>query len=233
MVDIHTHILHNLDDGPKTLEDSICILRALADDRVTDVVATSHYFSGSMSIEDFTQRSKRRLDALKEAIAAENLNLNIRLGAEVYIDSLLLNHPTLKSLCIEDTDKILLEIPPVFYEDEAFGLIDKIVSYNSLKPIIAHVERYSFLRKARALTKLKQMGCIIQVDAQCFLGNLCNRHFGLKMIKEGLVDVVASDCHNMKKKKPNLSAAYKVIENKLGKETVEKLKNKAQHLIGK
>lgn len=233
MVDIHTHILYNIDDGPKTLEESMGVLRALAKDGVTDVVATSHYFSGSMSIEKFTNSSQRRIADLKEAVAAENLNINIKFGAEVFIDSLLLNHPTLKSLCIEGTENILLEIPDIFYKEEAFDLLDKIVSYNSVKPIIAHVERYRFLRNAQALAKLKEMGCSIQVDAQCFFDSMCSRHFGLKMIKKGLVDVIASDCHNTKKKRPNLSKAYALIEKKLGKESLEKLKSNALRLTGK
>lgn len=233
MVDIHTHILHNLDDGPKTVDDSICVIRALVDDGVTDIVATSHYFSSSTAMEEFAERSRKRIDELKEVIAEKKIGVNVILGAEVHIDSLLLNNQTLKPLCFENTDNILLEIPPAFYKDEAFELIDKIVSYNRLKPIIAHVERYNYLKNEKALTLLRQMGCIIQVDAQCLFQCLKNRCFCIKMIKAGLIDVIASDCHDIKIRMPNLSKAYEIIEKKLGKETVEKLKNNARNLIGK
>ena len=77
------------------------------------------------------------------------------------------------------------------------------------------------------------MGCIIQVDTQCLFERLRDRRFVLKMLKEGLIDVIASDCHDTKFRKPNLSKAYEIIEKKLGPEIVEKLKNKALNLIGK
>ena len=232
MVDIHTHILHNLDDGPKTLDDSVSIIRALIDDGVTDIVATSHYFSASTSMEEFAARSRKRAESLKEVLAKENLDVNIVLGAEVHIDSLLLNHQTLKMLCFENTDNILLEVPPNFYENEAFELIDKIMSYNRIKPIIAHIERYNYFKSEQALKRLRQMGCIIQIDVQCILG-LRDRRFGLKMIEAGLIDVVSSDCHDLKLRKPNLSKAYALIEKKLGAEMVKQLKRSAEALIGK
>ena len=234
MVDMHTHVLHNIDDGPKTLEESISLIEKLEQAGVTDIVATSHYFSASTSIEDFYVRGTKRLEELRKAVADKNIGVNIYFGAEVHIDKILLNYSSLEKLCFENTDYILLEIPPAFFSEDAFELIDKIVSYYPIKPIIAHAERYSYLKNTRALTYLKQMGCIIQADTECILGkSLCARLFAFKMIKEGLVDIVASDCHDTKKRKSNLNLAYDAIEKKLGKQTVERLKANALKLISK
>lgn len=234
MVDMHTHILHNIDDGPKKLEESICLIEKLEQAGVTDVVATSHYFSARTPIDDFYALGTRRLQELRNAVSEKNININIHFGAEVHIDKILLNYTSLNPLCIENTNYILLEIPSAFFAEDAFELIDKIVSYYPVKPIIAHVERYNYLKNKKSLSYLKQMGCIIQVDSQCFLKkSMFDRHFAFKMIKAGLVDLIASDCHDTKKKKPELNLAYDAIEKKLGKQTVEKLKANARKLINK
>ena len=234
MVDMHTHVLHNIDDGPATLKESVHLLEALEKSGVTDVVATSHCYSESTPIDEFFSRNTRRLAELRKALTESGINVNVHFGAEVNIDQTLLNYNSLNDLCFENTNYILLEIPQTFFKEEAFRLLDKVASYYLLKPIIAHVERYDYLRNAKALVKLKEMGCITQLDAHCVLGrSICNKNFAFKMIRLGLIDVIASDCHDLELRKPNIDLAYNVIEKKLGKETVLKLKENALKLIGK
>ncbi len=235
MLDIHSHILHRLDDGPASLEESIKLMKELEVSGVTDVVASSHFYSHRMSIDEFCDRRDRRITELKEAVIQNDIRLNILSGAEVHIDRLLLNAETLRPLCIEGTNTILLEIPPdaVDLEDSLY-LIEKISSYYNVKPIIAHVERYGFFfRRMNNLGYLKDMGCTVQIDAVCLMSGIFMRHFALKAIKKGYVDVIASDCHDTGHRDPNLAKAYAIVEKKLGSETVQYLKDNAQRLIEK
>ncbi len=232
MTDIHTHILSNIDDGPKTEEESLKLLKELEATGVTRVVSTSHFYSASKQIEDFTQKRDERLAAARQLVKDNNLNLTIFSGAEVNIHKIILNYESLKPICFEGTNNILLEIPYELgdFEDNS-DLIYKIMSYYNVTPVIAHIDRYDFLFKSEKNVRyLKEMGCVIQVDADCF-DSLFMRARIMKMIKNELIDVVASDCHNLEKRRPNLRAAYKLIEKKTNADVVARLRKNASSLV--
>lgn len=233
MVDIHTHVLPRIDDGPEKLEDSIHLIKKLVNSGVTNIVSTSHYYSDNVSFDAFVDRRTRRLVEVRQAIKEYNIPVDIISGAEVNISKLLLNLDSLKDLCFENTNRILLEIP---HRETSLGnaldLIEKIISYYNVVPIVAHVERYSFFsKKMKNLNYLKEMGCIIQVDAHCLFERFGQKRFALKAIDEGFVDVIASDCHDTDTRPPNLADAYAVISKKLGEQTVQILKGNAEQLI--
>jgi protein-tyrosine phosphatase len=232
MTDIHTHILSNIDDGPKTENDSLLLLKALEADGVTRVVSTSHFYSANKQLEEFVAKRDERLETIKRLIEENNINIRVYAGAEVNIHKIMLNYESLKPICFEGTNNILLEIPYELgdFEDNS-DLIYKIMSYYNVTPIIAHIDRYDFLFKnEKNVTYLKEMGCVIQVDADCF-DSLFMRARIIKMIKKDLIDVVASDCHNLEKRKPNLKKAYSLIEKKAGVDAVARLRQNASSLV--
>ena len=233
MVDIHTHILFRFDDGPKTIDDSFALLRMMASYAVTDIVSTSHYYSAHMSLDDFVDRRTRRLAELREALSTQNLPLRIHHGAEVYIDKLILNQKKLDALCFEGTRNVLLEIPHGATNlDEMLLLIEQIISYYNVNPVIAHVERYDFfVKKIKNLQFLKDMGCVLQADAACFLEGFRDKRFAFKALNAGYLDVVASDCHDTAQRAPNLTAAYEAIRKKCGEDAVALLQENARRLI--
>lgn len=235
VADIHTHVLYRFDDGPKTPEDSVALLQAIAASGVTDVISTSHYYSDRMPPEEFVERRARRLASVRELIAENGIPLRIYAGAEVNLSQLILNLPSLAELCFEGTNRILLEIPHSSRDlDAAVELIDRVISYYNVVPVVAHVERYDFFfKKMKNLERLKQMGCFVQIDAECVLDGFFSRRFALKAIEEGYVDIVASDCHDTGKRAPNLIRAYEEIEKKLGAQTVAALKENAASLLVK
>lgn len=233
MVDIHTHILPRIDDGPENLEDSIQLINALALSGVTHIVSTSHYYSENISYDRFVDRRSRRLTEIRQAIKEHNIPVDIISGCEVNISKLILNLDTVKELCFENTNKILLEIPHQETElDTALDLIEKIISYYNVVPVVAHVERYDFfLKKMKNIEYLKDMGCIIQIDAHCLFERFRDKRFAIKAIEKGYVDVVASDCHDTTSRKPNLAEAYDVVAKKLGDQAVQMLKDNAENVI--
>lgn len=232
MVDIHAHLLHRMDDGPKNLQASVELVREMIKSGVSEVFATSHYYSAHMPLDEFADRRNRRVNELDEALKNEGIDFKIHRAAEVHIDNLILNLDSLNELCFEGTKNILLEIPHAEKKlENVLPLIEKIMSYYHVRPIIAHVERYPFFtRKIKNLAILKNMGCLIQINASCFIGKMLSRNFGFKAIKEGYVDVIASDCHDTKLRIPELDKAYAVIKNKLGEQVVIQLKDNAKQL---
>ena len=233
MVDLHTHVLFHIDDGPKTLDDSLEILKKQASDGVSDVVATSHFHPDHMPLEKFTDCRDKRLCSLRQAASEQNIPLRLHYGAEVRLGKLLFNLKSLSPLCFEGTSNLLCEISHTADDlSEVLQLIDRTMSSYNIQPVIAHVERYGFFyKKMQNLRYLHEMGCIIQVDTACFLGGLRDRMFAFKALKEGYIDIIASDCHNMTDRAPNLAEAYALIEKKCGKEAVTRLQENAAALV--
>ena len=233
MTDIHSHILHGTDDGPETLEESIALLKVLESTGVNRIAATSHYYSAVEALEEFTALRSLRIAELKESLKNEGMKIEIIPGAEVLMDRLILNSKDIRGLCYNGGRHILLEIP---HEDadygEYAGIIERIMSYYNVIPVVAHVERYPyFSRCVKNVEYLKDMGCMIQLDAQCFFDSFRIKHFGYTLLKKGLADVIASDCHDLDLRVPNLHAAYDAVEKKMGKDTVELLKANANEII--
>ncbi len=159
MVDLHTHILFGIDDGPKALDESLSLLKNAVQTGVTTFVTTSHYYSERTPYSDFVTKRNARFVALQEACAEKEPSIRLLRGAEVHIDPFLLNLPNFHDLCFEGTNRALLEIPHSAARlEEALPLIDRIMSYFNIVPIIAHVERYPFLRKIRDLATLHELG---------------------------------------------------------------------------
>ena len=233
MIDLHTHVLFHIDDGPKTLDDSLEILKKQASDGVSDVVATSHFHPDHMPLEKFTDCRDKRLCSLRQAASEQNIPLRLHHGAEVRLGKLLFNLKSLSPLCFEGTSNLLCEISHTADDlSEVLQLIDRTMSSYNIQPVIAHVERYGFFyKKMQNLRYLHEMGCIIQVDTACFLGRLRDRMFAFKALKEGYIDIIASDCHNMTDRAPNLAEAYALIEKKCGKEAVTRLQENAAALV--
>lgn len=233
MTDIHSHILHETDDGPATLDDSIHLLTTLYETGVDRVVATSHYYSAIQSPEEFVANRSARISEIEAELENKGVGIGILPGAEVLIDRLILNQKSLKGLCYNGTRHILLEIP---HTERNYGdyveLIERIMSYYNVIPVVAHVERYPYFSKCiKNVQYLKDMGCLVQLDAQCFFDTFWLKHFGYTLLKKGLVDVIGSDCHDLKLRCPNLHSAYEVIGKKMGKDTVDLLKYNADCVI--
>lgn len=233
MTDIHSHILHKTDDGPAELSGSIELIRNLAETGVKRVAATSHYYSALMSWEEFAENRDQRIAEIEEQLKKESISVEIFPGAEVLIDRLILNQKNMRALCYNGGRYILLEIPHI---DSDYGeyvrLIEKIMSYYNVIPVVAHVERYPyFSRCIKNVQYLKDMGCVVQLDAQCFFDSFRMKHFGYTLLRKGLADVVGSDCHNLTSRCPNLHSAYEVIGKKMGSDTVDFLKENAEMIV--
>ncbi len=235
MTDLHAHILFGLDDGPQDINESIRLLKNCALSGVTQIAATSHYYSSTTYYESYINRRNRRIQALNEEISNQDLNIKIIPAAEVYMSEFLLNLKSLDDLKYGNSEYILLEIPrSELPTDRVIPFIEQLISYFGIKPVIAHVEKYPFLiaRKSN-LEMLNQIGCLLQVDAESLLPGapLILRARVMSLIKKGYIDVIASDCHDCIRRPQNLSRAYEVIEKKAGAVVTRLLKDTADKIF--
>lgn len=234
MIDFHTHFLPGIDDGAKELSDSLEMLGVMKSSGITTVVATPHYYGDRLSPDEFADLRDKKI---AEVANADRSGIEIIPAAEVLLDRLLLNQSkeSLKRLCYGGGNTILLELPQINGNFEEYAdIVFSLMSYFNLNVVIAHVERYAyFLKNPDSVAYLKEVGCTVQLDADCFFGSFGVRRFALKLIKNGLADVIASDCHNLSSRRPNLAEAYGYVAKKLGDGVAEKLKKNAESVLNK
>ncbi len=211
MIDLHTHILPNIDDGAKSVEGASAMLRAELAQGVDTLVLTPHYYGKSHSPAQFLSRRQEAFSKLRECIPE---GMQIRLGAEVHFTGV--NMPDfdeLTKLAIEGTRYILLELP--FTERWSNGLLGALRDFvyeTGYAPIIAHVERYAEVWKTPSLVNiLIEAGCLIQVNAGSFLRGKDSR-LPYALLKRGLVHCIATDCHDMGVRAPNGQEAKEAVE---------------------
>ena len=224
MIDIHTHILPGIDDGSKSVEETIQMLEVMEKDGVDTVVATPHYYH-DVSIEEFI--AKR--NSAHEVVQKIKNKPEIKLGAEVWLEYGMHENPGLKKLCIEGTDYMLIELPYVKWDSWIYDELFKI-SLKGINIIIAHIDRYTHMIEEADMIKLIEMGFKLQGNVDK-LGGFLRKSSVEKLMKKGIIYCIGSDCHNMTNRKPCMKEAVERITKLAGKEFVDKLMRKSEKIL--
>ena len=217
MIDFHTHILPNMDDGSNSVIESLKMLEELENQDVELVCLTPHFYSGKESVDDFINRRNKAYESLNY-----EGNLKLLLGAEVKYYRGISQNNELNKLCLEDTNLLLLELPFDMNINE--NITNEIINIvrSGIRVVLAHIERYSL--SLDTIKYLKSNGVLIQTNNEYIIGSLFH-HEGIKMLKEGYIDFLGSDCHNLKDRKPNNIEAYKQINKYLGSDFITAFNN--------
>lgn len=214
MIDIHSHILNEIDDGARSMEESIAIIKKLEAIGFTHVVATPHYITGSRYISNNVEK-KQKLGKLELALKRENVPIHLYLGNEIFMDVeiiSLLKHNEITS--INGSRYLLIELPVSRPMHEMMELLFYFRSKNYI-PIIAHPERYLYLQEDHSLIdKFLKMGCLFQGNFSNIIGKYGThaKKLFLYMLKNNQYHFLASDVHreedilfkNMKKIKKEI-----------------------------
>jgi protein-tyrosine phosphatase len=188
MIDIHSHLLPGVDDGSKSVEQSLPVLERFAADGVECVVLTPHLKASSVSKAPL-ERNRAILEELR-CVAPRAIEL--RLGWEVMLDE---PNVDLRSatLSLGGARAILVEFPhqgvPVAAGEELFR-----IRCSGVVPVLAHPERYVGCTVAR-VEEWKQAGAVIQMDTGGLLGGGTVGRLSRALVQAGLVDIFASDNH--------------------------------------
>ena len=168
MVDFHSHILPAMDDGSESVEQSVEMLAAMQAQGVDTVVATPHFDMRQENPEQFLARRQESLEKLQ----GESLP-DIRLipGAEVlYCGVPLYRYENLDKVCIGDTRYLLIETLFPVWTEEFRQDLQYLMMERNIVPILAHIERYYFIRKNRSMIRdLRREGALLQMNAEAFL----------------------------------------------------------------
>lgn len=211
MIDIHTHILPHMDDGAKDSRVSVAMLKAELAQGVHTVLLSPHYYGRRHSPAKFIERRNAAFERLKDKIPE---GINVRLGAEVHFTGInVLETDDFCSLAIEGTKYVLVELPfDTAWHGEILDRLAALIEETDYTPIIAHVERYDEVLKNPAIvSKLVNMGCLIQVNSYAFIEKK-EKQITFALLKHGLIHCIGTDAHDMAERKPNLAEAKAAIE---------------------
>lgn len=224
MIDFHTHILPNIDDGSNDVSTSIEILNRLKSQGVKLVCLTSHFYPRNESIDVFLNRRNKAFELIKDY-----KDIDFKLGSEVHYYRGISQSEDIDKLCLEGTNIILIELSfnHPFNENvelELFSLINK-----GYKVVLAHIERYNL--DESKLIYLHNKGVLLQVNTE-YINGFFTSSKALKWLKNGIIDLIGTDTHNMSDRAPDYDKAMAKIAKKLGPEFLRKFVEKTYKIIG-
>ena len=198
MIDVHAHILPGIDDGARTFEHSVEIVRILANQGVTEIIATPHFVNDSIYMSKKSDNAKL-LKELQERLKEESIDIKLYLGNEIYIErniKELLKKRQITTLA--DGAYLLVELP---LNDEFPNYIDIFgeLMNSGYKVLLAHPERYAFVQEDFGkVRELYDMGVLLQCNLGSILGKY-DKHAKktlIKLAKEKMVFTFGSDIHS-------------------------------------
>lgn len=232
MIDIHSHILWGLDDGPQQEAQSIAMAEAAVAEGIHTMIATPHHANGRYynSIEVVEEK----VSALNALLIQHHIPLDILSGQEIRVNNRLLDElddVICQPLC--SSRYILIELPA----DHVPNLLGDLIHELKLKqliPIIAHPERNrEIASRPELMTTFVAEGVLGQVTAASLNGRFGRavRKVALELCQRQCIHFIASDAHNVTTRAFGLQAAYEVIGRHYGHEVIERYKQNAVQLI--
>jgi len=214
-VDIHSHLLPNIDDGVKTIEESISIIKKFKSLGYTKLITTPHIFSDLYP--NTREIIKEKLNLVKEALNAQEIPIHLEASAEYYLDMEFLRIIEDDELLPFINNYILFETPPRSKPIILEPAIDALISKGYI-PVLAHPERYHYLYSddLEKYKALKRAGTLFQINLKSLQSqSKRSRNIAFKLIKGKLVDFLGSDVHHisdiLKVEKVLKSREYKTI----------------------
>jgi len=232
MIDIHCHILPGVDDGPKTIEDSLDMARAAVREGIETIIATPHHKNNQFNNSKST--IIQNVNNLKSALKKENIPLNILPGQEVRIyGEVLEDYYKEEILTLNHTKYLFIEFPSSSVPRYAERLLYDIQT-EGIIPIIVHPERNKELQdKPDLLYQFVKNGALTQLTASSIAGYFGKniKKFSEQLIEHNLIHFVASDAHNIHNRSFKVLEALDTIEDNFGIEYIYLLKENAELLL--
>lgn len=229
-IDIHSHILHGIDDGSKSLEMSLELLEMMKAEGITDVIATPHFDARYENFEEHNEKVDRAYNELLNSTSGKELP-NILLGSEVYYFEGMGKSYGIKNFTLSDSEYILVELSARPIDDTVIEDICNIYENLGLRPILAHIERYAGFRGFKKLLRLVEDGIVLtQVNAESVF-NKPFKNVVKKLIKRGYVTFIATDTHSVDTRPPMLKRALDEIEKQFGKDIKETFKENSKMFL--
>lgn len=197
VTDFHSHLVPNIDDGSKSIEDSIAMIRRFKELGYQRLITTPHVMS------DFYKNNAETilggLEKVKSELKNQRIEIDISAAAEYYLDEEFESKIESNELLTFGDNYVLFELPFIS-EPPNFGEVVFQLQTNSYKPILAHPERYGFwYNDFEKYRELKEKGVYLQLNVLSLIGHYSpeTKKIAERMIDEDLVEFLGSDCHHV------------------------------------
>ena len=228
MVDFHSHILPDIDDGSRDYDESTRLLIEAKQAGFTKIVSTSHYAVDCFEVPEY--KRKKLIDDLKQ----EKESLDIILGSEIFLTYNIVDLlKEYKASTINGTNYILIELPLRNSFPNLKDFLNKLRD-NDYKLILAHPERYSIIHKNfNLLYDLKELGVIFQSNYGSILGIYggATKRTVKRMFKENLISLLGSDVHRENSIYLKIPKAIEKIKKIISEEDFKKLSNDNAEIV--
>ena len=237
MIDIHSHIVFDVDDGPRDLADSRALLEESYRQGVRTIISTSHRRKGMFETPE--NKIAEHFKLVQEIAKEISDDLTVLYGAEIYYTSDVLDKLEKKIIpSLADTRYALIEFSMTTPYKEIHTALSNVLRLG-ITPVVAHIERYHCLENdEKKVRDLIDMGCYMQINSSSVLKP---KLFGDKykfmkkrarfFLEKDLVHFVASDMHNLDDRPPYMQEAYQIISKKYGVAYAEQLFKKNQEIL--
>lgn len=223
IIDFHSHILPEIDDGSASVEQSIEMLRMEAEQGIEHVIATPHFYAKYDTPKNFLERRKEAEARLREGMAKYEGLPQLSVGAEVYFFSGMADSDALRELTIEKKGCIIIEMPQLPWTESMYREIEGIAYKQGITPIVAHIDRYVRpFQTTGMMNRLADLPALVQANASFFIQPR-TRRAALGLLREDRIHLLGSDCHNLSSRKPNMGEAIKIIEQRLGSDALQRI----------
>ena len=227
MIDVHSHILYGIDDGSRNIKESLKIIENYNKKGIKNIIATPHYINNSSYISS-KENNIKILSILKEELKRKNIDTNLYLGNEIYIDEnieFLLKNKIISSL--NDTKYLLIELPMSGEKENYYDIFIDLIN-NGYNVVLAHPERYiSFQKDFNKIYELNDIGVLFQCNIGSIIGDYgkLSKKTLKRMLKEDLVYMFGTDIHRDKSDYKFIDKSIKKISKYVTKDKLNKLLN--------
>lgn len=217
-LDMHSHLLPGIDDGSRTMDETIALINKLVELGYTHLITTPHIMHEVYP--NTREIIHGKLEDVRKEIELLKIPVSIHAAAEYYLDYNLKEEIANKKLLTLGDDYVLVEFgfvsPPIGADELIFEMQSK-----GYKPILAHVERYTyFFNDFKSIEQLREKGVALQLNILSLTGHYGNevKKQAEKLVDKELVDFVATDCHRMQH--------LQLIEKSLSSKYIQRLLSK-------
>lgn len=233
MIDIHCHILPNVDDGARSLDISLAMADLAVAEGITHILATPHHKNGKF--ENIKKDIVEKVDTLQTELEQRNINLTIFPGQEVRLYGELIEDIKNDEILFTDEENryLLIEFPTLTIPQFAESLFFQIQQIG-ITPVIVHPERnQEIIESPKRLLEFVERGSLAQVTASSYVGVFGKEiaELSSQLIEANLVHVLASDAHNTRGRSFHMLEAFEKLEKEFGKEKVLEFQRNAKDLI--
>lgn len=221
--DVHSHVLPGVDDGPADLDETMSALEEAKRQHIDALIVTPHFHPGRYMV--YAPQIFDALEKVRGECSRRNFDMILYPGQECYYYSGLVEQLNQKKiLTLADSRYVLVEFEPDCpYSHLQFGVRE--LQSNGYVPVLAHFERYQCLQDQENILEMREKGVLLQMNFDALLqrDGLFHRRPWKQFVRQGLVDLLGSDCHGTAFRPYHAEAALEWLHEELPEDLVERM----------